>query len=169
MEVHHHPTTDSDRFPKKNFKELKLFFLFLSILGLHRSFAQTIHKNDIAIIKSERTVSNKALAKHDVKGIEQFWLDDFVQVIGRGTYETGKENIAASWKTLFNSNPQVVYVRIPREITISDNDTMAWESGKWTGVHTYSKGGNYSAMWIKRNGIWMLKAELYVSLQANKQ
>ena len=130
--------------------------------------AQT-NNDDMAVIKSYRASSNAAIAKHDVNGISKFWLDDFVQVIGRGTYETGKENIAASWKTLFDSNAQVSYVRNPEEIIISDNDTLAWESGKWIGIHTYSKGGNYAAMWIKRNGVWMLKAELYVSLEVNKR
>jgi ketosteroid isomerase-like protein len=130
--------------------------------------AQT-NNDDIAVIKSYRASSNAAIEKHDVNGISKFWLDDFVQVIGRGTYETGKENIAASWKTLFDSNAQVSYVRNPEEIIISDNDTLAWESGKWIGIHTYSKGGNYAAMWIKRNGVWMLKAELYVSLEVNKR
>ena len=154
---------------KKNLKELKVLFLFLGILCFQRSFAQNMHGNDIAIIKSNRAASNNAIAKHDVGGIAKYWLDDFVQVIGRGTYETGKDNISASWQALFNSNPQVVYVRIPGKIIISDNDTMAWETGKWRGLHTYSKGGNYSAMWIKRNGAWMLKAELYVSLKANKE
>jgi len=154
---------------KKKSKGLKVIFLFLSMLCFHPSFTQSVQRNDIAIIKSNRALSNAAIAKHDVDGIAKFWLDDFVQVIGRGTYETGKQNISASWRTLFNSNPQVTYVRIPQDIIISDNDTMAWETGKWTGIHTYSKGGNYSAMWIKRNGNWMLKAELYVSLKADKQ
>jgi hypothetical protein len=95
-------------------------------------------------------------------------MDDFVQVIGRGTYQTGKQNITDSWKELFNSNPQIAHVRTPKEIIISDNDTMAWESGRWTGIHSYSKSGNYSVMWIKRNEVWMLKAELFVSLEVNK-
>ena len=169
MKTHLQPKVDSHLHGKKNLKELKVLFLFLSMFCFHPSFAQNMHNNDIAIIKSNRAASNNAIAKHDVKGIEQFWLDDFVQIIGRGTYETGKDNISASWQALFNSNPQVVYVRIPGKIIISDNDTMAWETGKWTGIHTYSKGGNYSAMWIKRNGTWMLKAELFVSLKADKQ
>ena len=127
------------------------------------------NNDDVAIIKLNRAASNAAIAKHDVNGIAKFWLDDFVQVIGRGTYETGKENIKASWKALFDDNAQVSYARNPEEIIISDNDTLAWEKGKWIGVHTYSKGGNYAAMWIKRNGTWMLKAELFVSLEISKQ
>ena len=140
---------------------------FLFILS-NEMPAQT-NSNDVAAIKLNRAASNAAIAKHDVDGIAKFWLDDFVQVIGRGTYQTGKENIAASWKAVFDNNAQVSYVRNPDEIIISDNDTLAWEKGKWIGIYTYSKGGNYAAMWIKRNGIWMLKAELFVSLEANKQ
>ena len=147
---------------------MRSIFIFVFVLTAQVLFAQC-HDDDIAIIRSYRNSSNQAIAKHDVNGISQFWLDDFIQVIGRGTYESGKKNIIASWQALFNSNQQVVYVRIPEKIIVSDNDTMAWENGKWTGSHTYSKGGNYAAMWIKRNGIWMLKAELYVSLKPEKQ
>ena len=146
---------------------MRTILIFLFALGAQLLFAQN-HNNDISVIKSYRAASNDAIAKHDVDGISKFWMDDFVQVIGRGTYQTGKQNIVASWKELFNSNPQIGYVRAPKEITISDNDTMAWESGRWTGIHSYSKGGNYSAMWIKRNDVWMLKAELFVSLDVNK-
>jgi len=148
---------------------MKLLFIFLFMLVFHFAKSQNMHSNDIATIKSCRAASNDAIARHDVDGIAKYWLDDFVQIIGRGIYQTGKDSIAASWKTLFKSNPQVAYVRNPGEIEVSDNDTLAWESGKWIGIHSYSKGGNYAAMWIKRNGIWMLKAELFVSLKANKQ
>ncbi len=146
---------------------MRTILILLFALSCQLLFAQN-HNDDIAVIKSYRVASNDAIAKHDVDGISKFWTDDFVQVIGRGTYQTGKQNIAASWKELFNSNQQIAYIRTPKEIIISDNDTMAWETGKWIGIHSYSNGGNYSAMWIKRNDIWMLKAELFVSLEMNK-
>jgi ketosteroid isomerase-like protein len=165
MEVQHHPKAE-----KKNFKEYrKELFIFLFLLSFHQAFSQNTHNNDIATIKSNRAASNDAITRHDVDGIAKFWLDDFVQVIGRGVYQTRKDSIIASWKALFNSNPQIIYTRNPEEIVISDNDTLAWERGQWIGFHSYSKGGNYAAMWIKRNGNWMLKAELFVSLEANKQ
>lgn len=147
---------------------LKSIIVLVCFIISNSISAQT-NNADIALIRSYRASSNAAIAKHDVNGIAKFWLDDFVQVIGRGTYQTGKENIAASWKSLFDSNAQVSYVRNPEEITISDNDTLAWENGKWIGIHTYSKGGNYAAMWIKRNNVWMLKAELFVSLEVDKE
>jgi ketosteroid isomerase-like protein len=148
---------------------MKLLLIFLPMVFFHLASAQNMHSQDIATIKSCRAASNDAIARHDVDGIAKYWLDDFVQIIGRGVYQTGKDSIVASWKTLFKKSPQVSYVRNPNEIVVSDNDTMAWERGKWIGIHSYSKGGNYAAMWIKRNGTWMLKAELYVSLKANKQ
>ena len=161
----HHPKVE-----KKNLKEYgKELIIFLFIFPFHQAFSQNTHNNDIATIKFNRAASNDAITRHDVDGIAKFWLDDFVQVIGRGVYQTGKDSIVASWKALFNSNSQIAYIRNPEEIIISDNDTLAWEQGEWIGIHSYSKGGNYAAMWIKRTGNWMLKAELFVSLEANKQ
>lgn len=166
MQVHHHPQLE-----KKNSKKFKkeILFSFLFILLCHSSFTQSIHSSDIATIKSYRAASNDAIKKHDINGMAKYWLNDFVQVIGRGAYQTGKDTVIASWKDLFRSNPKVGYIRETQNVIISDNDTMAWEQGKWIGIHSYSKGGNYAAMWIKRNDHWMLKAELFVSLQANKQ
>jgi ketosteroid isomerase-like protein len=155
----------SSKYYKKLLKRITVPVFFI----ISNSISAQTKNADIEMIKSYRASSNAAIAAHNVNGISKFWLDDFVQVIGRGTYQTGKENIAASWKALFDSNAQVSYVRNPEEIIISDNDTLAWENGKWIGVNTYSKGGNYAAMWIKRNGVWMLKAELFVSLKVNKQ
>jgi ketosteroid isomerase-like protein len=164
MEVRHHRTQ------KKTFQEYGKNFIFLFLLSFHcQAFSQNTHNNDNATIKSNRAASNIAVQEHDVDGVWKFWLDDFVQVIGRGVYQTGKDSIIASWKALFKSDSQIAYIRNPEEITISDNDTLAWERGEWIGIHSYSKGGNYAAMWIKRNDNWMLKAELFVSLKANKQ
>jgi len=115
-------------------------------------------------IKAQRMASNAAIAKHDIDGLSKDWLNDFSLVIGRGVVMNGKENIIASWKKLFASNPTVSYTRNPTEIIISDNDTLAWETGKWTAINSYSKGGNYSAMWRKSANEWKLQAELFVSL-----
>ena len=164
MKMYHHLQIE-----KKNFKQYwSEVFIILFMLFFHQAFAQNLHNNDIATIRSNRAASNDAIAKHDVNGIAKYWLNDFVQVIGRGIYQTGKDSIMASWKALFAGDPQVSYIRNPEEIVKSDNDSLAWERGKWIGIHSYSKGGNYAAMWIKRNGNWMLKAELFVSLEANK-
>lgn len=142
----------------------KIFLLFFFFLAFQSSFGQNTNDKNIALIQSAREASNQAIAKHDIDGISKFWYDDFVQVRGNSTSLTGKDTIVASWKKLFNDNPTVVYIRTPLQITISTNDTLAWETGTWKAFNSYSHGGNYSAMWRKSNDTWKIQAELFVSL-----
>lgn len=142
----------------KNILYTVLFFHFFHSLSAQKNAVPT------AIIKSQRAASNAAIAKHDVAGIAKYWMPDFVQVRGNATYLTGKDAVAKSWTDLFKTNSSVSYTRIPSEIIISKNDTLAWEKGKWVAVKSYSKGGNYSAMWRKVNNEWKLQAEIFVSL-----
>src|ERR1700744_1140151 len=144
------------------FKNLVILIL---LLPAQIVFAQQNTPDDIATIKTSRAASNAAIARHDVDGISKYWLPDFVQTIGRGSSLTGKDTIIGSWKQLFRTNPAVFYVRKPVQITIGDNGLMAWETGTWEAKNSYSKGGNYSAMWRKMDGEWKLQAELFVSLR----
>jgi ketosteroid isomerase-like protein len=143
------------------FKSLVIFILMLPARIV---FAQST-QDDIATIKASRAASNAAIARHDIDGIAKNWLKDFVQTIGRGSSLTGKDTIIGSWKQLFRTNPAVLYVRKPVQIIIGDNGVMAWETGTWDAKNSYSKGGNYSAMWRKIDGEWKLQAELFVSLK----
>jgi ketosteroid isomerase-like protein len=138
--------------------------LTTSILLFIVQFGHAQKEDGVAIIKKQRAASNVAIAKHDVDGIAKYWLPDFVQVRGNATYLVGKDTIISTWKELFRTNPGVSYIRNPTEIIISTNDTMAWEKGKWIGIKSYSKGGNYSAMWRKVNKEWKIQAEVFVSL-----
>jgi len=140
-----------------------IFLLLLLLFFTHIGSAQNTI-NQAAIIKAQRTASNAAIARHDVEGIAKYWMPDFVQVRGNATCMTGKDAIKKSWSDLFTSNPEVSYIRNPSEIIISKNDTLAWEKGKWIGIKSYSKGGNYSAMWRKINNEWKIQAEIFVSL-----
>ena len=146
-------------------KLLIFYALLVSLIFINTSgYAQGNQQNDVVAITASRTASNAAIARHDIDGMAKYWLNDFVQTIGRGTSLTGKDTIIATWKALFRSNATVSYVRKPSKIIIGDNGVMAWETGTWTAKNSYSKGGNYSAMWRKVNGSWKLQAELFVSL-----
>lgn len=126
------------------------------------AFTQTNHA--IEIIKSLRAASNKAIAKHDIDALSKYWLDDMVLIRGNSSHLTGKDTIVAAWRQLFNDNPTVVYTRTPTQIMISKNDTLAWETGTWKAINSYSHGGKYSAMWKKTNHSWKILSELFVSL-----
>ena len=126
--------------------------------------AQTHRESDIAAIKAARQSSNESIARHDLAGISKYMLNDFVQVRGNASHMTGKDSVATSWKQQFDEDPEVSYLRTPVEVIISANDTLAWETGIWKATHSYSKGGKYSAMWRKLEGLWKIQAELFVSL-----
>ena len=143
-------------------KKIILSCTFLLIVQL--TFAQTNNDKDVETIKSLRAASNEALAKHDIDEMAKYWVDDLVLIRGNSSHLTGKDTIVAVWKKLFNDNPKVVYTRTPTLITISNNDTLAWETGQWKAFNSYSNGGNYSAMWKKSNNSWKILAELFVSL-----
>jgi ketosteroid isomerase-like protein len=142
----------------------KFIYFFVLLLAIRFARAQEKTQMEISAIKAARTASNAAIARHDVEGIAKYWLPDFVQVSGNTRSMKGKDSLMRAWSQLFNSNPDVSYLRSPTDIIISFNDTLAWETGNWTAIKSYSRGGNYSAMWRKVDGSWKLQAELFVSL-----
>ena len=145
---------------------MKRIMLLCSLFLISQfTFAQIKNDKEVEIIKSSRAASNAALAKHDIVGMSKYWLDDLVLIRGNSSHLTGKDTIVATWRKLFNESPKVVYIRTPTQITVSNNDTLAWETGTWKAFNSYSKGGNYSAMWKKSNNSWKILAELFVSLQ----
>ncbi len=141
-----------------------MIFLFDLFLMAQLTFAQKTRDKEVMLIQSLRTASNEALAKHDVDGMSQYWLDDLVLIRGNSSHLAGKDTIVAAWRKLFKDYPKISYIRIPAQITISNNDTLAWETGTWKAFNSYSNGGSYSAMWKKTNNSWKILAELFVSL-----
>ena len=118
-----------------------------------------------AQIRAVRTASNEAIARQDANGIVRDMLPDYSIVTGRGQHRQGKDTLRVFWQQTFKIMPGVSYVRTPVSIVISSNDTLAWETGYWTAEHSYTKGGNYSAMWRRSGDSWKLASELFVALK----
>ena len=142
----------------------KILFSLSLILTMQLTFGQSENDKNILMIQSLRAASNEAIAKHDLDGLAKYWLDDLVLVRGNSSHLTGKDTIVGAWRKMFNDNPKISYIRTPKEIIISTNDSLAWETGTWKAFNSYSGGGNYSAMWKKSNSSWKIMAELFVSL-----
>lgn len=142
----------------------RILFFFVLIFIVQVVFAQNDNEKNVSIIKSLRAASNEAIAKHDLDGLSKYWLDDLVLVRGNSSHVSGKDSIVAAWRKLFKENPKVSYIRTPKEIIISSNDSLAWETATWKAINSYSGGGKYSAMWKKSNTSWKIMAELFVSL-----
>jgi ketosteroid isomerase-like protein len=135
--------------------------LFLLLPGVHCALAQSAEMQ----IRLNRTASNAAIARHDVDGVVRDMLSDYSIVTGRGQHVEGRDSVLALWRKTFTAMPGVVYLRTPEAIVVSKNDSLAWETGQWVAQHSYSGGGNYSAMWRKVDSSWKLAAELFVSLE----
>lgn len=141
-------------------KSLPVLLLWL-LFGSHGAMAQSAE----AQIRAIRMASNDAIARHDADAVVRNMLADYSIVTGRGQHVEGKDSVLLFWRKTFQVMPEVVFLRTPASIVISRNDSLAWETGLWTAEHSYSKGGNYSAMWRKQGNSWKLAAELFVSLE----
>lgn len=127
-----------------------------------RLILKELKETEIQNILELRQNSNTAILKCDVPGIARYWMDDIIVISGEGGQYIGKKKLTKIFKGMFISNPPV-FERIPSEITIGDSEILAWETGTWN-YKTDRFRGNYSAMWRKINGQWLIQSELFVSL-----
>ena len=123
-----------------------------------------IRQQDDSMIRASRLATNELMSSHDARGMGRYWLYDFVRISGSGSITIGKDSAVAYWTKIFKEQPTIYYVRTPVDIIISDNGLSAWESGTWTGINTKSKSGNYAAQWVKRDNIWKMQSEYYITL-----
>lgn len=119
---------------------------------------------DVKTIEAARLASNEAIAKCNLKQLAGYWMDDIIIIRGNSDVIVNKAKAIIAWEKIFESAPPVIYERRPTEIIISNDKLSAWEKGTWTGINTYSKGGNYAAVWKKQESNWKIQAELFASL-----
>ena len=70
----------------------------------------------------------------------------------------------------FGKLPDLTYVRTPTSITPSSTLPLAAEHGTWVGRWTEAGKvvelrGDYLAMWRQTAGMWLIRSELFVTLE----
>jgi Domain of unknown function (DUF4440) len=128
-------------------------------------FAQ--HSPDQDSIQGMRRASNIAIAASDVTGFAVSLDQDFVVVTGNGSLLSREAYIAAFAKD-FEDPHSVRFERIPDLIEISHSVPLAAEHGHWVGRLPGGPvifSGTYLAMWRKAASGWILRSELFVSLE----
>ena len=125
--------------------------------------------DDADEIKMIRMKSNEAIARHDVDALQSYLDEDFVISISTGAIERSRDEHGRSFAAHFEEYPDVVYVRTPLEIALSDAYPLAIEHGTWVGSRTtengkLENGGQYTAAWRKTDGVWRIYSELFVGL-----
>ena len=121
---------------------------------------------EAAEVRAARAAQNAALARHDLDRVASFWTEDIVIRSGLGRVIESK----TAYKNAFAGDTDLVYNREPDRVDVSNNDKwpLAFESGIWT-ARVNGSGppiirGRYAAQWIKRNGKWLIRSEVFVAL-----
>jgi len=121
---------------------------------------------EAAAVRAARAAQNTAIAAHDLDRAATFWTEDVVIRSGLGRVVQGR----ASYRAAMAADSVTVFRREPDRVDVSDNDRwpLAFESGTWTGRGARDGRplirGRYAAQWIKRDGRWLIRAEVFVAL-----
>ena len=120
-------------------------------------------------IRSLRTQSNAAIARHDVKGIVALLDVEYQITTGSGSFFQDRSADSAAWAMEFARAADLVNVRTPTSIDVSSSGGRAAEIGTWTASWSTpaglrKAGGRYAAYWGLVNGNWRIRSELFVTL-----
>tara|TARA_R110000868_G_scaffold37111_5_gene131412 strand:+ start:38978 stop:39424 length:447 start_codon:yes stop_codon:yes gene_type:complete len=139
--------------------------LLLSVaLPSNFAFAQSSTEE----IKSTREASNKALRNYDDELSFTYLTDDVLITTGNGTLITGKGHLRKYVQSA--TGEPMFWIQTLTDIQVNEERLLAWETGTWEGFNQSDEnkpviGGNYSAMWTKESGTWLIKSQLFVTLK----
>ena len=140
-----------------------------SLAPLCAAVAQTSLKDDEAAIRTARSVQTQALAANDLDKVVAYWSPDITIRRALGQPVTGADAARKLLEPTGSTATPVIYQREAVSVEVSGNWPMAYEEGRWSG-HPGSAsapaiiGGRYSAQWVKRNGQWLIRSEVFVAL-----
>lgn len=148
---------------------MRTLWLIVVIVAAGPDGSIALAQDDIAAIRAARMKSNEAIARHDAKSLGSFLAEDYVITISTGAIERSRDEHVASFETHFSQYPDVVYIRTPASIRISEAYPLAIEHGTWIGTRTtengkLENGGEYTAAWKNTDGTWLIYSELFVAL-----
>ena len=121
---------------------------------------------EAAAVRAARTAQNSAIAAGDLDRAASYWTDDVVIRSALGRVIQGR----ATYRSTLGADSVTVYKREPERVDVSDNERwpLAFESGSWTGRDPKNGRplirGRYAAQWIKRDGRWLIRSEVFVAL-----
>lgn len=152
------------------YNAIKYLFTILILLIM----CNTIKAQDsIDVSRSEilklRLDSNLAIKNHQIDTVLEYLTDGINIAASNGEIFSGKIAFKNALNNIFSRNPDLYFVRNSEEIILNTEENIAWEKGTWSALRPKTDnwknyGGNYSAYWVKMNGIWKIKAELFVKI-----
>ena len=138
--------------------------------------AASAQSPDAQAVRAARAAQNDAIAAGDLDAITAFWTDDITvrralgaPVSGRAAARAAFEPPAGTGAGSGAATPRIVYRRTPTDVEVSAQWPLAFESGVWEGRQGTRDGpviigGRFSAQWVKRDGRWLIRSEVFVAL-----
>ena len=114
---------------------------------------------------------NDAILNRNVEAICAFFSSDYHVVTGRGIQSHGIDEQHHRWEVAFQTDPNVLYRRVTRELRLSEQLGFAEELGCWVGKYTLDQrvvlvAGVYSAKWQRQaSDLWLVQAEVFTTLK----
>ena len=125
-------------------------------------------EQDEANIRAAREHSNRSIVRRNLLGVGDSLGEDFVAVIGDGSFLPSREAYLKLFKQGFDApKTSLSYERIPDRIEISASAPLASEQGHWIAKRadgSVAHTGAYAAMWRHTPDGWKLRSELFVTL-----
>lgn len=120
-------------------------------------------------IRSARHAQNQAIASDDLDRVASFWTEDVTVRRALGQSLEGKEAARKVMEPADDPARRIVYQRLSVEVEVSQHWSLAYEEGRWSGHLGNADGpvvisGRYAAQWVKRDGQWLIRSELFVAL-----
>jgi ketosteroid isomerase-like protein len=156
-------------------------FLATLLLGGVMTFVVTGNANaqpgnaqsaDALAVRAARAAQNEAIAAGDLDAITSFWTEDITVRRALGSPVAGRAAARAAFEpptAAAATTPRIVYRRIPNDVEVSAHWPLAYETGVWEGREGTRDGpviigGRFSAQWVKRDGRWLIRSEVFVAL-----
>jgi uncharacterized protein (TIGR02246 family) len=133
------------------------------------SMALAAATDDAAAIRAARVAQNAAIASGDLARVASFWTEDVTVRRALGQPLSGRESARKALEPPAAPAPHLVYQRLTKDVEVSRKWPLAFETGTWEGHQgtlggPVVIGGKYSAQWVKRDGRWLIRSEVFVAL-----
>lgn len=124
---------------------------------------------DAQAIREARKIQTQALADEDVELVASFWTEDLTIRRALGHIVANKAEAVAIIQPTGDPATRVIFQRKSTKVKVSGNWPLAYEEGVWAGHLGGVDGpviasGNYGAQWVKRDGEWYIRSEVFVAL-----
>lgn len=124
-------------------------------------------QSEAALIRDARTAQTAAIAGGDFNVVATYWTEDITVRRALGQSVSGVAEALAA--LVPDGDAPLIYQREAVSIEVSSQWPLAFEEGRWTGHPGSAQaaptiGGRYAAQWVKQDGRWLIRSEVFVAL-----